>query len=117
MILIVAATTAWVACPAWLSGGESGSTTLRNLGLMLAAAIGLPLAIWRSIVAERQTDAAYRQSDTAMQMLLNDRFQKAAEMLGNADVGSVRIGGIHTLTRICEEPISASSMRKDEITQ
>lgn len=111
MILIVAATTAWVACPAWLSGGESGSTTLRNLGLMLAAAIGLPLAIWRSIVAERQTDAAYRQSDTAMQMLLNDRFQKAAEMLGNADVGSVRIGGIHTLTRICEKPISASSIR------
>ena len=103
VILVGVAGGAWVSCPAWLTGGESASTTLRNLGLLLAAAIGLPLAIWRSIVAERQADAARRQSDTAMQMLLNDRFQKAAEMLGNADVGSVRIGGIHALARLASE--------------
>ena len=103
VILVVAAGAAWIACPVWLTGGESASSTLRNLGLILAAAIGLPLAIWRSTVAERQADAALRQSDTAAQMLLNDRFQKGAEMLGNADIGSVRIGGIHALARLASE--------------
>ena len=103
VVLVIATAAVWVACPAWLTGWESASTTLRNLGLMLAAAIGLPLAIWRSIVAERQADATRRQSDTAVQMLLNDRFQKGAEMLGNADFGSVRIGGIHALARLARE--------------
>ena len=101
--LVIAAGAAWVACPAWLTGGESASTTLRNLGLILAAAIGLPLAMWRSLVAERQANAARRQSDTAVQNLLNDRFQKGAEMLGNAEIGSVRIGGIHALARLARE--------------
>ena len=101
--LVIAAGAAWVACPAWLTGGESASTTLRNLGLILGAAIGLPLAVWRSAVAERQAEAAHRQSDAAMQILLNDRFQKAAEMLGNTDVESVRIGGIHALARLASE--------------
>ena len=103
VILVIAAGAAWVACPAWLTGGESASTTLRNLGLVLAAAIGLPLAMWRSTVAERQAEAARRQSDTAVQALLNDRFQKGAEMLGNAEIGSVRIGGIHALARLASE--------------
>lgn len=102
-LVVIAAGAAWIACPAWLTGGESASTTLRNLGLIVAAAIGLPLAMWRSAVAERQADAARRQSDTAVQMLLNDRFQKAAEMLGNADVESVRVGGIHALARLARE--------------
>ena len=103
VVLIIAAGAVWVMCPAWLTGGESASTTLRNLGLILGAAIGLPIAIWRSIVAERQAEAAHRQSDSAMQILLNDRFQKAAEMLGNPDVESVRIGGIHALARLANE--------------
>ena len=33
----------------WLRGDESGSTTIRNLGLVLAAIVALPLAIWRSV--------------------------------------------------------------------
>ena len=103
VILVIAAGSAWVTCPAWLTGGESASTTLRNLGLLLAAAIGLPLAIWRGIVAERQADAARRQADTAVQILLNDRFQKSAEMLGNAVIGSVRMGGIYALARLASE--------------
>ena len=103
VILVIAAGAAWVACPVWLTGGESASTTLRNIGLIIAAAIGLPLALWRSTVAERQADAARRQADTAVQLLLNDRFQKGAEMLGNADIGLVRIGGIHALARLANE--------------
>ena len=81
----------------WLSDGESNSTTIRNLSLVIAAIIGLPLAIWRSIVAERQ-------ADTAQLGLLNERYQKGAEMLGS-EVLSVRLGGIYALARLsCEHP-------------
>ena len=79
----------------WLSDGESGSTTVRNLGLMVAALIGLPIAIWRSLVAERQAETAQRR-------LLNERYQKSAEMLGS-EVPSVRLGGIYDLTRLARE--------------
>ncbi|MBC6440479.1 MAG: pentapeptide repeat-containing protein [Rhodospirillales bacterium] len=50
----------------------SNSETLRNLALVLAAVIGLPLAVWRSVVAHRQAEtanekaeAAHRQAETA----------------------------------------------------
>ena len=79
----------------WLGAGESGSTTIRNLGLIIAAVIALPLAIWRSLVAERQ-------AETAQQGLLNERYQKGAEMLGS-DVLSVRLGGIYALRWLAEE--------------
>ena len=90
----------------WLQTGpdglESGSTTLRNLSLVVAALIALPLAIWRSKVAERQADAGHRQVGTAQQSLLNERYQQGAEMLGS-DVLTVRLGGIYALQRLAEE--------------
>ena len=86
----------------WLSFGESGSTTIRNVGLVLAALVALPLAVWRSKVAERQASAAQRQADTAQQNLLNERYQQGAEMLGS-DVLAVRLGGIYALQRLAEE--------------
>ena len=79
----------------WLSDGESGSTTLRNLGLMIAGFIALWLAVWRSRVAERQ-------AATAEQGLLNERYQQGTAMLGN-DIISVRLGGIYSLQRLAEE--------------
>ena len=83
----------------WLRGGpgsvESGSTTIRNLGLIIAGVIALPLAIWRSIVAQRQ-------ANTAQQNLLNERYQQGAEMLGS-EVLAVRLGGIYALERLAEE--------------
>ena len=103
LFLLLTAGVVWIKFPTWLAGGESASTTLRNVGMILAAAIGLPLAIWRSVIAERQADAARRQSETALQNLLNERFQKGAEMLGHPDIGSVRIGGMHALARLASE--------------
>ena len=55
---------------------ETNSTTLRNIGLVVAGLIALPLAVWRSTVAHRQAEIAQRG-------LLNERYQKGAEMLGN----------------------------------
>ena len=79
----------------WLGAGESGSSTIRNVGLVGAGLIALPLAFWRSIVADRQ-------AKTAQQSLLNERCQRGAEMLGNG-VLSVRLGGIYALQRLAEE--------------
>lgn len=78
------------------NGYESASTTIRNLGLFLAGPIALWLAIWRVRVADRQ-------SKTAEQSLLNECYQKGAEMLGHPDIRSARIGGIHALARLASE--------------
>ena len=78
----------------WLSI-ESNGSTIRNIVLVAAAMIALPLAIWRSIVAERQ-------AKTAQRGLLNERYQKGAEMLGS-DILSVRLGGLYSLARLARE--------------
>ena len=74
---------------------ESPSTTIRNLGLVIAAAIALPLAVWRSKIAGRQ-------ASIAQQDLLNGRCQTGAEMLGSEFL-SVRLGGSFALDRIADE--------------
>ena len=81
----------------------------RNFILVVAALIGLPLAIWRSVVADRQSKTAQQQSETAQQQsetaqrgLLNERYQKGAEML-SSEYLSVRLGGIYALERLAKE--------------
>ncbi len=77
------------------------STTLRNVGFLIAGVLAFVFAVWRGWVAERQADAAHRQAETADRGLLNDRYQKAAEMLGS-NVLAVRLGGIHALQGLAE---------------
>ncbi len=79
----------------WLRSSESGSATLRNMGLMIAASLAFILAIWRALVADRQ-------ASTAQEASLNERYQRATEMLGS-DTLSVRIGGIHALHALAKE--------------
>ncbi len=86
----------------WFSEGESNSGTIRNIGLVLAGLVALPLALWRSLVAQRQAEAAQRQAFTAQEGLANDRYQKGAEMLGS-DILSVRVGGIYALRGLVED--------------
>ena len=93
----------------WLSGDESASTTIRNIGFIMAGSVALPLAIWRGVVADKQAGAAQRQAETALEQtdtaqrsLLNERYQRGAEMLGSA-VLSVRMGGIYALARLAKE--------------
>ena len=100
-VLAALSGTLWVLCVYWdwfvtePTDRESGSTTVRNLGLVVGGLIAIPLAIWRSIVAQRQ-------ADTAQRGLLNERYQKGAEMLGS-EVLSVRLGGIYALQRLAED--------------
>lgn len=81
---------------------ESLSTTVRNLGLISAACVATTLAVWRSIVGERQAKTAHRQADTAEQNALDDRYERATESLSSG-VLWVRLGGIYSLQRLAEE--------------
>ena len=68
---------------------------VRNLSLVVAGVIAVRLAYWRAGVAEYQ-------AETARRSLLNERDQKAAEMLGS-DLLSVRLGGIYALQTLAAE--------------
>lgn len=99
--LVVAGAISWVH---WdeLREGDSLGSTVRNIGLVIAGLIALPVAIWRGIAADRQSKATQSQVETAQHSLLNERYQKGAEMLGNK-ILSVRLGGIYALQRLAEE--------------
>lgn len=74
---------------------ESSSATVRNLGLVLAGLVALPLAVWRGKSADRQ-------AGTAEADLRNKRYQESAAMLGNK-VLSVRLAGIYALERLATD--------------
>ena len=74
---------------------ESGSTIIRNLGLVIGGLIAIGFGIWRGVVAGRQ-------AKTSQRGLLNERYQKGAEMLGS-EVLSVRMGGIYALQGLAED--------------
>ena len=81
---------------------QENSEALRNISLVFASLIGLPLLGWRGITAYRQANISQGQADTAQQSLLNERYQKGAEMLGNSAL-AVRMGGIYALQRLTED--------------
>lgn len=96
--LIVILVTSWN----WVSGSESGSTTIRNVGLVAGGVLALWLAFWRSKIADRQADTAQKQSETAELGLLNERYQQGTEMLNSEEL-SVRLDGVHTLARLAKD--------------
>lgn len=88
--------------PSWVSAGESGSTTIRNLGFVIAGLVALPLAVWRARVADRQAEATQRQAETAHDDLRNRRYQESAAMLGSG-VLTVRLAGIYALQQLAKD--------------
>ena len=87
----------------WGSGeDESGSTTIRNIGLVIAGIEALIIVMLRSIVYGRRAESAQQQSETGRRALLNDRHERAVELLANR-VLAVRLGGIEALRRLAEE--------------
>ena len=82
----------------WLQSGtdqSSNSAVVRNIALVIGGLVAIVVAVWRSLVAGRQARVSHRG-------LLNERYQKGAEMLGNG-VLSVRLGGIYALRSLAEE--------------
>lgn len=68
---------------------------IRNVGLVVAAIVALPVAIWRSRVAEQQAETAHRD-------LLDGRFQHAVQML-DSSVPAIRVTGMNALRRLAVE--------------
>ena len=105
-VLLVAGLVASVVFWEWLHPKTlttaSNSETLRNVGLLIGGVLAFLFALWRGWVAERQAVAAQHQADTAQQSLLNERYERGAEMLGRDNL-SVRLGGIYALKRLAEQ--------------
>lgn len=101
-VLVAGSVLSWVFWECLHDNRESVSSTVRNLGLLIGAAVAALLAVWRSRVAERQADAAQRQVEAAQQGLLSERYRQGTEMLGHK-LKSVRLGGIYTLDRLATD--------------
>ncbi|GGD41588.1 pentapeptide repeat-containing protein [Sinisalibacter lacisalsi] len=93
------------------AGTEMTGEAIRNVGLALAAVFGAPFLVWRSLVAQRQTDIAEQSQIT-------DRINKAVENLAATRVLhdaegrqftepnlEVRIGAIYALERIAQDSL------------
>ena len=86
----------------WLAEDESASATIRNIGLVIAGSLAIPLAVWRAVVADKQASSALHQTTIAQKSLLNERYQKATGMLGHDNL-SVRFGGVYALQALIDE--------------
>ncbi len=101
----------------WLKGGNAlRSEVVRNLGLLAAAVIGLVVGSWRAVTgymqaraAQAQATAATEQARIATQQFniaeqghITDRFSRAVEHLGSAQL-PVRLGGIYALWRLIKD--------------
>ena len=71
------------------------SEEVRNFGLIAAAVIALPLAIWRSRVSERQ-------AETGQRALLDERFSRAVSWLTSEDA-RVRTMAIEVLRQLAND--------------
>ena len=79
------------------------SELIRNYGLVLAAALGLVLAWWRSRASNRQAIAALQQAEVAQRDHVVEMFNRAVDQLGSEKL-EVRLGAIYTLKRISRDP-------------
>ena len=91
LILVLGST----ASIAWLMMDASLTTQIRDIAVVSGGILGLSLAGWRSLVAERQ-------AETARMSLLYDRYQRSVGLLDSDNV-YVRVGEIHALHDLAEE--------------
>lgn len=99
----------WLKAGAAIESGESNSTTLRNVGLLVGGAIAIYLGFWRARVADRQSkasasqaEAATNEAETSRRASSNDRYQRAVQALGS-DILPIRVGAIHALSLLARE--------------
>lgn len=71
---------------------------IRSLGLVVAVLIGFPALIWRTLIADRQTEVSEASH-------IADVYTKDVEQLGAKDSGEslhmeLRLGGLYALERV-----------------
>jgi len=77
------------------------SELVRNYGIVLAAAIGIAVAIWRAIAADRQSRAQRDQVAQSRREHVAETFGQAVAKLDD-ELPHVRLGAIYTLREIVE---------------
>ena len=84
---------------AWL---VTASEIVRNLGLAIAAFVGIYLA-WRRVMAStRQADASLKQAELARRDHVAELFNRAVGQLTDAKL-EVRLGAIYTLRQVAHD--------------
>lgn len=76
----------------WLVASE----VIRNLGLVVAGAVGLSVAVWRGVSHDRQAKAALIQNRLSQSVERNNLFNTAVEQLTSERL-AMRMGAIYTL--------------------
>src|SRR6266567_963063 len=78
------------------------SEIIRNLGLVIAAAVGIYLA-WRRVSAStRQADASLQQAELARRDHVAELFNRAVGQLADGKL-EIRLGAIYTLRQIAHD--------------
>lgn len=80
----------------------TASEVLRNLGIIVAAFVGLGVAWWRADSASDQATIANKQANLTEQGQITDRYTKAVEMLAG-DSLRTRVGAVYALARISQD--------------
>lgn len=75
------------------------SEVIRNYGLVLAGAVGIGIAVWRALAADRQSQAQIRQAKQGRREHVADIFGRAVQQLDHEKL-HVRLGAIYTLREI-----------------
>lgn len=78
------------------------SEVIRNWAIVGGGAIGVGLAFWRGIAADRQSRASRSQAEIARRAHTTEVFKDAVEQLNNDRV-EIRLGAIFTLTQISDD--------------
>jgi hypothetical protein len=82
----------------WVSLSE----IIRNIGLVVAGAIGIYLAWKRVIASNKQAEAQLRQVELARRDHIAELFNRAVGQLKD-DKPEIRLGAILTLGQICKD--------------
>ncbi|WP_394203680.1 hypothetical protein [Shewanella waksmanii] len=77
---------------------------IRNIGLILIAAVGFPFIVWRTKIANKQVQTANIQIKISEANHVSDLYMKCIELLGAIENGNHsierRIGAIYGLEKI-----------------
>lgn len=78
------------------------SEVIRNYAIVVGGAIGLALAIWRGIAADRQSKASRERAETARRTHVTEVLNEAIGHLGDKKL-EIRLGAIYALRMITED--------------
>lgn len=133
LIAIAALAVSWLLIDL-VSGDQKRAAEASKTALpVFAAAIGLPLLIWRLVILDRQTKISEQKTQIDRETHYTSIFSRSIEQLGqtrelkrntatngtNQEITTtvpnieMRLGGIHSLTRLAEESLKDRSKTKN----